>query len=141
VPFLVRYPQFLAETLSRYAARSTIHLDPLQQASELLKYTNLSDRVGLVFSFFNPGFLFFSGGGNPVISTRTAGVFLLPLAVLLPVGIYHACHRDRSPISMLLVAGFFTAPVAAMVVHESEAIDRELEMLPFGVLLATFGIR
>ena len=141
VPFLVRYPQFLAETLSRYAPRSTIHLDPLQQASELLNYTNLSDRVGLFFSFFNPGFLFLSGGGNPVISTRTAGVFLLPLAVLLPVGIYHACHRYRGMVSAMLVAGFFTAPVAAMVVHESEAIDRELAVLPFGVLLATFGLQ
>jgi uncharacterized membrane protein (UPF0136 family) len=43
--------------------------------------------------------------------------------------------------NVVSLIGFVTAPLAAILVAESEATDRELEVLPFGVLLATFGIQ
>jgi hypothetical protein len=41
----------------------------------------------------------------------------------------------------LLLAGFFTAPLAALAVPEENAIFRALGLLPFGVLLAALGVR
>jgi hypothetical protein len=48
--------------------------------------------------------------------------------------------KRRDPFGRLLVAGFLTAPAAALLIDDAFAIDREMNMLPFGVLLATFGI-
>jgi hypothetical protein len=72
-------------------------------------------------------------------STRQFGVFLLPLAVLLPVGINEIVNRRRSPLFLLLLAGLLTAPLAACLVNDSYAIERELELLPFAALIAAVG--
>jgi hypothetical protein len=72
-------------------------------------------------------------------STRTTGVFLLPLLLFLPIGLYQAFRRGDAA-SMVLVVGFLTAPLAAVLVGEPGAIGRALELLPFGVLLAVVGM-
>ncbi len=72
-------------------------------------------------------------------STRTTGVFLLPLALFVPVGLYQA-FRSGEPTRLLLVLGFLTAPVAAVIAGDRGAIGRALELLPFGVLLGVVGI-
>lgn len=142
LPFHVAYPQMLFQKVGTYGPSGVGHqLDPLQHLSELLNYNNLSYRVSLFFSFFNPGYLFLNGAGNPANSTRRAGVFLLPLMVFIPVGMYHLLRHRRTLINVVILIGFVTAPLAAILVAESEATDRELEVLPFGVLLATFGIQ
>jgi hypothetical protein len=48
-------------------------------------------------------------------------------------------RRAASPINLVLIGGFATAPLAAVVVAEQNAIFRGLGILPFGVLLATTG--
>jgi hypothetical protein len=141
VPFHFSHPEVLMGEWHTYGASGAApQLDPLQRMSELFNYTNLTGRVTLYFNFFNPAYLFMSGGANILNSTRRAGVFLMPLAIFIPVGIYHVLRRPRTAVNLVVVAGFFTAPLAALTVYESGAIDRELELLPFGVLLATFGI-
>jgi hypothetical protein len=48
----------------------------------------------------------------------------------------------RSPVDRLVALGFLTAPLAAcLVVPEPYAVDRELAVLPFGVLAATAGVK
>ncbi|HET9833568.1 MAG TPA: glycosyltransferase family 39 protein [Vicinamibacterales bacterium] len=141
VPFLVRHPEMLASKWSLYGAAGASNLGPVQRLGEFLTYGNLTDRVGLYFEFFNPSYLFMSGGTHIVSSTREVGVFLLPLAIFVPVGIYTLLHDDRSAAAVLVLAGFATAPVAALLVNEHGVIERELVVLPFGALLATFGVR
>ena len=63
--------------------------------------------------------------------------FLLPLAIFLPVGIYQVLRHYRRTTAALVVFGFFVATVAAVLISEHGAIERELEVLPFGVLLST----
>jgi hypothetical protein len=47
----------------------------------------------------------------------------------------------RTPVSLILFLGFALAPVAAcLAVLEPYASDRELVVLPFGVLIAAFGL-
>ena len=62
------------------------------------------------------------------------------MAVLIPVGAYHILRNRRTPFTMLLLAGFLTAPVAASLVPEPHAIDRALLLLPMGALIGAFGI-
>jgi hypothetical protein len=75
-----------------------------------------------------------------MFSTRTTGVFLLPLAVFLPVGMYQAFRSGEARQTVLLL-GFLTAPLAAVLVEEPFSINRALELLPFAVLLAVVGVR
>jgi hypothetical protein len=77
-----------------------------------------------------------------MFSTGRAGVFLLPLAVLLPIGIYQAATQRRTPFHVLLLAGFLAAPLPALIVTDENApIFRALALVPFGVLLAMLGLQ
>jgi 4-amino-4-deoxy-L-arabinose transferase-like glycosyltransferase len=148
--WVVFHPQLFAQTLSRYGvgadavaplprnAPLSVILAAVRQASH---FSGITGRVSLYWYFFDPAYLFLTGGyANVVNSTRHVGVFPLSFIVLIPVGLTILMSRRRSAIDVLLVAAFATAPLAAcLVVPEPNAIDRELEILPFGVLAATAG--
>ena len=72
---------------------------------------NLAERVALYWDYFNPSYLFFSGGSDLMWATRRAGVFVLAVAVLLPCGIWSIWRRNPSIARTLLLVGFFFAPV------------------------------
>ncbi|PYR15211.1 MAG: hypothetical protein DMF95_18960 [Acidobacteria bacterium] len=62
--------------------------------------------------------------------------------MFVPVGLARVATDRRTPITLLVLNGFFAAPLAAcLVVPEPYAVDRELGLLPFGVLAATFGVK
>ena len=145
------HPAVLQETLGRYgvvnaALANNFRGKPLAEIlAELrapLRFTGLTGRVSLYWYFFDPSFLFLSGGyANVVNSTRHVGVFLLPFIAVLPLGLWRLLKVWREPVNALLLFGFVTAPVAAcLVVPEPYAIDREMPVVPFGVLIATAGI-
>src|SRR6185295_14542440 len=71
----------------------------------------LAERLDVYWDYFNPSYLFFSGGSNPMFATRRAGVFLLAAAVLLPCGIWSIWRRNPSIARAVLLVGFFFAPV------------------------------
>ena len=156
--WVVNHRDALAATASRYELSSLPRLEVsraggaeaggdrslagvLQELRRATHFSGLTGRVSLYWYFFDPSYLFVTGGyANIVNSTRRVGVFVLPFAVLVPLGAYVILkHRRRWPWP-LLVAGFATAPLAAcLVVPEPYAIDREMAVVPFGVLLATAG--
>ncbi len=68
------------------------------------------------------------------------GVFLKGMTVLLPVGIYHAVRNKRSVFTMLVLAVFLCAPLAASLVNERYTIGRALVLVPTGALIGSFGI-
>jgi hypothetical protein len=68
-----------------------------------------------------------------------AGVFTLPMAVLLVVGIGFAM-RHRSAPNVIAVVGFFAASLAAVLAAKKSEVIFIATMLPFGVLLATMGV-
>jgi hypothetical protein len=96
--------------------------------------------VSVWYTYFNPSFLFFGGDASIVHSTREVGVFLLPLAVFLPLGIFRLVVDRKTPIQRTLLWGLFTAPVAGAIVAEYYRISRALVMLPFAILIATYGV-
>jgi hypothetical protein len=148
--WVVAHPQIFAQTLTRYGVAAeavapiphdaplAVVLAMVRQAS---RFSGITGRVSLYWYFFDPAYLFLTGGyANVVNSTRHVGVFPLPFIVLVPVGLAVLIARRRSAVDALLVAAFASAPLAAcLVVPEPHAIDRELELLPFGVLAATAG--
>jgi 4-amino-4-deoxy-L-arabinose transferase-like glycosyltransferase len=139
IPWLVQHPGAFGHTVGHYLIYDTRSLNPLQGIRELLSYSSVAARTTTYWDYLNPSFLFLDLTAPFMYSTRTTGVFLLPLALFVPVGLYQA-FRSGDPTRLLLVLGFLTAPVAAVIAGERGAIGRALELLPFGVLLAVVGI-
>jgi hypothetical protein len=60
--------------------------------------------------------------------------------VFLPVGFYVLLQRaSRTAIAVVLLGGFLCAPIPAVLVGERHIVQRELFVMPFAVLMATFG--
>jgi hypothetical protein len=103
---------------------------------------NLAERVTIYWEYFNPSYLFFSGGADPMWATRRAGVFLLPMAVLLPCGIWSIIRHDVSIHRLVVLAGFLFAPVPIVVALPEAphyATARGLLVAPFGALIGAAG--
>jgi hypothetical protein len=141
VLFVLRHPQIVTDFAHRYNVYDTARWNVLQGMHEFANYTSLTQRAYLYWMYFNPSYFFFSGGSNYVNATRHAGVFLFPFAILLPVGIYQAGVRPVLLPWIVVLLGFATGPLAAILVDEMGAIDRMLNILPFAILLAVGGAR
>jgi 4-amino-4-deoxy-L-arabinose transferase-like glycosyltransferase len=153
VLWLAFHPAIVAATLSRYQLGHVVAMTrpPAQESmSEVLErtrhavaFSSVFGRVSLYWYFFDPAYLFLNGGyANVVNSTRHVGVFLAPLLVFVPIGLVRLATRLKTPLDAVIVCGFLTAPLAAcLVVPEPYAVDRELGVLPFGVLAATVGLK
>jgi 4-amino-4-deoxy-L-arabinose transferase-like glycosyltransferase len=152
IPWLATQPTFVFDVMNKYGvgARSLEALDPgvhslddvVNNLRRRLNFAEMADRVTLYWSFLDPAFLFLSGGYTRMTnSTRLVGVFLAPFIVLIPLGLIQMVTVHRTVLSVVIVLGFFLAPLAAVLsVLEPYASDRELAVLVFGVLIATFGI-
>ena len=130
-------PEMLRVTLQRYqigAAR-----DPLFRGGAGIGVDILA-RASVYWDYLNPSYLFLSGGTRLSDSTRRAGVFLMPMAVFLPLGIVELWRRRDVILNQILLAGFFLAPVAATMLNERYRSDRELFLVPFGALISVFGV-
>jgi hypothetical protein len=132
------HPGVIADTVVRYETSSmgTLHL-----LRSLVSSAHLQQGLDSYWTLNSPGYLFFSGSSNWVDSTRHAGVFLVPLAILMLAGFVDFVIGPRSRLAWLILAGLLTAPLGAVFVGEAWAVQRELELIPFAVLLATFGVR
>jgi 4-amino-4-deoxy-L-arabinose transferase-like glycosyltransferase len=140
VPWLWAHPEMLRETIGRYKIYDVRHLSPLQGIKDFLGYNNIQERISVYWDYFNPAYLFFAGGSNLTTATRRAGVFLVPVAPFLVVGLYDLWQRRREPMSTVLVAGLLLSPLPATLVDERYAVQRSLLVLPFGVLIAVYGV-
>jgi hypothetical protein len=138
--WLIAHPTAFADTAARYDLYDTKHLSALRGLRAFFSYANVDHLASLYWSFFNPSFLFFSGDRQMMFSTKLIGIFTLPIAILLPVGIYAVLSRPLTTPATLVFLGFVTAPLAALLGGEDQAITRAVTLLPFTVLLATFGI-
>jgi 4-amino-4-deoxy-L-arabinose transferase-like glycosyltransferase len=153
VVWLSFHPAVLAATASRYQIGSVAGppgvpgresmVELLARTRRMARFSEITGRVSLYWYFFDPVYLFLSGGyANVVNSTRHVGVFLAPFLILVPVGLVRLLTAPDGPLSRLVVFGFLSAPLAAcLVVPEPYAVDRELAILPFGVLAATAGVK
>jgi 4-amino-4-deoxy-L-arabinose transferase-like glycosyltransferase len=128
IPWIWQHPAMPRGLFSAYAVETN---------------SRLSERVALYWDYFNPSYLFFSGGSDPMWATRRAGIFLLAVAVLLPCGVWSMWRRNSSIARVVLVVGFLFAPVPiilALPEAPSYATGRDLLVIPFGVLISIAGV-
>jgi len=132
-------PGTIGTIVSRYGLSGAGQDTFLQSVRGQLRYYLIQMRLSLYWSYFDPVFLFLAGSSNVTLSTGKAGVFLAAAMILLPVGIYDLLRRaDRS---LVLLAGFLAAPLAPVVINTGHAIQRELPVVIFGVLISVYGAR
>lgn len=128
--WLLQHPDVFRTTAERYGfAGQAVRGAPMDLAA-------IADRY---WRFFHPDFLFLTGDSYLPFSTRTAGVFPLAGALLIALGVFAAIGPARSPMTLLLLAGFLVGPLPAAFLDDPGAIRRGMGMLPFGALLAGLG--
>jgi 4-amino-4-deoxy-L-arabinose transferase-like glycosyltransferase len=98
----------------------------------------VGNRLSLYWRFFDPAYLFVSGDASMINSTRTAGLFPMAFAILLPLGLI-AITRARRPMGWIIAAGFLAAPVVSVISGGIE-MNRVMFVIPFAVLVATHGV-
>jgi 4-amino-4-deoxy-L-arabinose transferase-like glycosyltransferase len=131
------HPDRFRDIVNLYSLYDADRLGPLQGLRDMTSYYSLGERVAVYWQAFNPGRWFFTGDANLAKSTRQVGLFLMPIAILLPIGVV-ALARRRSALDLLLLAGLVTAPLPEVLVGEGE-VGRWLVVVPFVVLIAMFG--
>ena len=122
-----------------YGLYDSDKVGPIRGIARMFGYFSLTVKLAVYHDFFSPVLLFLTGDPNIVTSTQQAGVFVLPLVVFLPLGVYLVMTVRKTPVNLLLLLGFVLAPLAAVMVGEVR-VNRALVMLPFAVLLATIGV-
>ena len=137
--YLVATPQVYAGFVGRYGGTS-VDLDVLNNPGGVFSARLVTDRWPIYLSFFERRFLFEHAETHVLSSTYTSGIFLKAMQLLLPVGLYHILRNRRTPFTLLLLALFLSAPLAASLIPEKYAIDRALMLVPAAALIAAFGV-
>jgi dolichyl-phosphate-mannose-protein mannosyltransferase len=140
IPWLWTHPAMLRETFDRYQMSDQQQVSLIQEPENALQLDKLAATVSTYWSYFDPSFLFMIGGPSMTTSTGRIGVFLLPLAVLLPLGVFTLLRRpDPLGLHALILLAVVTAPIAATLKGQPFMTQRVLFMLPFAALIATYG--
>jgi 4-amino-4-deoxy-L-arabinose transferase-like glycosyltransferase len=131
IPWLIAHPEMLRDTLGRYGSGQ----------AAALSLTRILDRVAVYASYFDPWLLFLRGGVSPTTATARSGVFLIPIAILFPLGVY-VLLRGPFPraTKVALIGGTLAAPIPAVLVGEAHMIQRALALVPFVVLISALGV-
>ncbi len=135
--YLAAVPAVYAGFTQRYGGAN---VDVVHHPSDLFAVKIMAQRWATYRSFFEWSFLFERAETHAMSSTYTTGVFLKVMKVLIPIGVYQILRNRRTRFTLLLLAAFVTAPLAASLIPEPHAIDRALLLLPTGALIAAFGL-
>ena len=141
VIWFASHPDAFANTAQRYALYDAKQLSALQGLREFLSFPNIERMTAIYWSFLSPSVLFLSGDQLITFSTRQAGVFPMVMAVLFSLGIVQIVERERNRFAWLIVACFLIAPLPAVLVPENGAVNRATAILPFGALIAGYGLK
>ncbi len=133
------HPERYAELVSSYHLYDAHRFNPLQGAKDVFSYFGMGVRVDTYWNSFNPSILFFSGDPSVMVSTRQVGTFLLPMAILLPLGLHALWTRRRTPFHLILIGALLLSPIPAVMTAEV-ASRRTILMLPLAALIATYGV-
>jgi 4-amino-4-deoxy-L-arabinose transferase-like glycosyltransferase len=142
LPWLLTYPQMAQDTLERYRQGDGDAVHLIDASARGVGLHTLTTLVSIYWAYFDPSYLFLTGGPSLTTSTGRVGVFLLPVAVWLPCGLY-ALAQDRTSRSARLVlgVGLLSAPLPAVMRGEAGMVQRELVVLPFAALISVWGFR
>jgi 4-amino-4-deoxy-L-arabinose transferase-like glycosyltransferase len=140
---VLQHPSRFADLFQYYGGEAASRMADAGEraASErsLTSFLAWQHRISTYWNYFNPTFLFIAGDDSPRYSTGHVGVFLLPFAILIPLGVRRISAATRESRLGWLIAGlFFCTPIVASLQSDLQ-IKRVLPIVPFGVLLAVAG--
>jgi 4-amino-4-deoxy-L-arabinose transferase-like glycosyltransferase len=133
----VARPEIYRGFVQRYGGAG---LDVVHQPPAFFEGVFLRQRWSVFRSFFSWSFLFALAETNVQRSTYLSGIFLKPMEVFLPLGIYHMLRNCRSVLTVLILAAFVSAPLAASLIPERYTIERAASLLALGALIGAFGV-
>ena len=141
VPFLLHHPTMVRDIAVHYQPDEvTQTTDVLGTVAALIAPDRVADAIARYGTFWNPRLLFIDGPLRFTETTWLVGVFLMPIAGLLMVGAARSLRHPTAPATVLLMGGLLSAPLPASFAGQDEAIRRALELIPFAVLIAVFGL-
>lgn len=152
IPWTRKYPETLFLDQVKYVGIYDPNKTPFSGFMTILSQESLIHRADVFVSYFKPIYMFLLGDASLIHSTSLhhplgllhsavrAGIFLLPLAIFIPLGIYWSL-KDKSRFNKLIVFGFLTAPIAGALAGDHYRYSRILFILPFAIILATYGVQ
>jgi hypothetical protein len=139
--WFARYPVTYFDTFGIWSLHQAYIRNPLDWARAWSNIQSLSVSGDVFWDFFRPSHLFLQAGAD------AAPVFSLLTGSLLVFGAYDIVRRWKAEdglangfIRKVCLLGFFIGPLATSTFKQYRAVQRTLVVVPFGVLLATFGV-
>ena len=132
-PMLVnwlRHPEQWRLAINSHHLYDADRYNVLQGAREITSWVGLTARSEVYWDYFNPAFLFLTGG-----------VLFPPLIVLLPVGLIAMLRESSTPLTRLWLAGLAVAPLAAALTAETPIPARAIYITPFAAIIAAAGVQ
>lgn len=136
IAWISAHPVMLTDTLGRYGMGAGKADNPSRSVSAIFV---ASTKLSEYWDYFDPGFLFLTGGTSMTTSTGRVGVLLLPVAVFLAAGLYDLLIRRPSAVGFVVVAAFALSPLPATIAGEGYMIQRELVIVAFAAGIAAAG--
>jgi 4-amino-4-deoxy-L-arabinose transferase-like glycosyltransferase len=135
-PWLLLHPSMPGNVVAQYQAGETRR----SILTALVTWTSVSsavrDALSAYWSYFNPSFLFVTGGSGRLASTGSIGVWPFGMAVLLVLGLMRVMRMTPAASGAILLAGLLLSPLPAALKGEPFAVQRAVGLLPFGALVA-----
>ena len=128
--FFSGHPDAFRNTVNAHHLYDANRFNVLQGMREMSSWVGLTARTEVYYDYFNPAFLFLTGG-----------VLLFPLAVLIPAGLYQIVSDETTPIARLSMAGFLAAPFAASLTAQAPIPSRLLFITPFAAIVSAYGTK
>ena len=98
----------------------------------------IREFIRVYWSYFDPSFMFVTGSNMRTLTTHQAGVFLFPVALLAPLGLWHL--RTNRTAQLLLIVCVLVAPIPAVIKGAPYQIQRASGLLVFVSLFAGCGL-
>ncbi|MDP3716151.1 MAG: glycosyltransferase family 39 protein [Acidobacteriota bacterium] len=139
VLWTIAHPERFDDLMRAYRPGDVTGESTLTDAARVMSAGSWRSKLSEWWLYFDPAYLFLSGDSSLTNSTRQAGLFPLAMAVFLPIGVWRL-SRTRG-FERLLLVGLITAPLAVVltgVLHLHRY--RGMFVLPFGVVVATYGL-
>jgi 4-amino-4-deoxy-L-arabinose transferase-like glycosyltransferase len=127
---VARHADEVRASIKAHSLYDAMRFNALQGVHEMVSWVGLTARSEVYYDYFNPAFLFLTGR-----------VLLLPLALLIPIGLYRMLTAESTPFARLAVAGFLTAPFAAALTAEHPVPGRIVFITVFAAIASTYGVR
>jgi 4-amino-4-deoxy-L-arabinose transferase-like glycosyltransferase len=135
VPWLWSHPQMVSNLLEAQSMSTVERFGHGQSVARVIQQT-----LTTYWSYFSPAFLFLTGGPSLNAATGHAGVFLLSIAVLLPIGLAAIFRCSQlGAMRWVLLLGMLMTPIPATLKGMPHVAQRALTMLPFALLIAACG--